>query len=143
MTVDEVFAFLDGEERALFVGSMEERSLAPGEDCFVEGAGDNFMAFVLEGRLAVKKPTEFPGKSLVIALLGPGAPVGEGALFPGGVHGATVTAVGEVRLAILSRAGFDAIRQQAPDLAVKVLLHLLSIVNLRLRNTSHRLSLVL
>ena len=144
MNTKELLVFLEEDEQERLAPLLEERELTAGADWFVEGGEDNFMAFIVQGRLAVKKTTEFPGKSLIIALLGVSAPVGESGLLADTLsHGATVTAVEDSRLAVLSRSNFEQLSRNEPHLAIKLLSHLLAIVNLRLQKTSHRLSLVL
>jgi len=143
MTAAEVFDFLGAEEFALLAPHLRERVLAAGERFFGEGEPGGQVAFVLTGRLAVRKPTEFPGRWQTIALLSAGAVVGEGGLLDDGVHGATVEALEESRLVLCDRRGFDSVAAAAPGVAIKMLRHLLSAASLRLRMTSHRLSLVL
>ena len=137
------FAFLGAEEKDLLAPYLTERILHAGEDLYVEGQEDDFMGFVLAGRLAVKKPTEFSGRQHMIALLDPGAVVGEsGILQWRRPHGTTVTAIEECRLALLKRESFERLCQEHPDLAISLLGYLLHIVGIRLQQTSHRLSLV-
>ncbi len=138
------FFFLTREERELLTPHLTRRLLAAGEDLFVEGEEGGHMGFLLSGRLAVKKPTEFSGRYQVIALLDPGAIVGEsGLLGESRVHGATVTAVRESCLLLLQRRDFVKLANDHPRLAITLLEHLLHIVGLRLQQTSDRLSRVL
>ncbi len=143
MTAAEVFAFLAADELALLAPFLGERQLAAGELLFREGERDDLVAFVLAGRLAVRKPTEFPGRWQTIALLDAGAVAGERGLLEGGRHGATVEALEETRLLVLGQPGFEQLVQDAPGVAIKMLRHLLAISSLRLQQTSQRLSLVL
>ncbi len=144
MKANEVFYFLTPEEFAQFLPYLTETTIESGRNFLVEGQQDNFMGFLLEGRLAVKKPTEFSGKFQAIALLDPGAPVGEaGILENNSAHGATISAIVDSRLALLSRKSFHQLLQDNPKLAATILSHLLHIINLRLQKTSHRLSRVL
>ncbi|OQX09345.1 MAG: hypothetical protein BWK76_22405 [Desulfobulbaceae bacterium A2] len=143
MTPAEVLPFLSAAELVTLSPYLSERSLAPGELFFREGERDELVAFVLSGRLAVRKPTEFPGRWQTIALLDAGAVVGERGVLDHGQHGSTVVALEETRLLLLAHDGFVQLTHGAPGIAIAILRHLLSVTSLRLQKTSQRLSLVL
>jgi CRP-like cAMP-binding protein len=80
----------------------------------------------------------------VIALLDPGAPVGEkGLCGPRTSRGATLVAVKDTKLLVLSQEAFDMLVADSPALVIKLLKWLLNRVSLRLEKNSERLTHVL
>ncbi|WP_457574962.1 Crp/Fnr family transcriptional regulator [Desulfolithobacter sp.] len=143
MKPEDLFSFLNPEEAGILLGFLEPVEVKAGEDIFVEGQQAPFMVFIVQGRLVVRKPTEFPGKYQVIAVLETGSFAGEAGIIDDSVHGATVTAVRDSELLSLTRTSFATLASRHPDLAIDLLRYLLAIVHLRLQKTSHRLSMVL
>jgi CRP-like cAMP-binding protein len=122
---------------------LNEVRLAAGEVLFRVGEPATLVYFLVSGRLAVRKKTGFAEKMQVVALLDPGAPVGEGAVFPGRAHNATVVAVEDCRLVALDGAGLEGLAAGNPVLAWKVINRLLYVTHLRLQKNSDRLARVL
>ncbi|WP_456387982.1 Crp/Fnr family transcriptional regulator [Desulfolithobacter sp.] len=143
MKLEDLFPFLNPEEAGILAGFLEPLEVKAGEDIFIWGQPAVFMVFIARGRLVVKKPTEFPGKDQVIAVLETGSFAGEAGILDDSVHGATVTAVQDSELLSLKRTSFAALVRSHPGLAIDLLRYLLAIVHLRLQKTSHRLSMVL
>lgn len=135
--------YLDGDDLAALQPHLAEMRLAAGETLFRIGEAATLVYILVSGRLAVRKMTGFADKMQVVALLDPGAPVGEGAIFSGQVHEATVAAVEDCRLVSFPGKNLDVFRDRYPELAWKVVNRLLYISHLRLRKGSERLARVL
>lgn len=101
------------------------------------------LYFLTDGQLAVHKFTGFLEKMQVIALLDPGAVVGEGAILQQHVRCTRVTAIVESRLSVLPRNDFLEFLKRFPESGAQVLQYLLFIVSLRLEKTSERLAHIL
>jgi CRP-like cAMP-binding protein len=101
------------------------------------------LYFVVEGQLAVQKRTGFGDRTQVVALLDPGAPVGERALLRDNVHCSKLVAVKKTILLSLSREKFAQFKKVHSPLAMNLLEWLLNSSSLRLRKSSDRLSQVL
>jgi CRP/FNR family transcriptional regulator len=127
----------------LLLSLMKEVSLDKGDILFSSGDSGSDIFFVVEGRLAVQKRTGFGDRTQAIALLDPGAPVGERALLGTGKHSATLLAVEKTLLFSLSYQNFAEIKEASPLLAVSLLELTLERVSLRLEKSSDRLSHVL
>lgn len=140
---DACFRFLDEVEARILLDQLEIFRLKDGEALFRPGDDADHMFIIVDGQMAVLKPTSFEGKMQVVALLGRGAPVGEGALVDANVRNSLVSAVGNSELLGLSKERFVKIQDQSPFLAVKALRWLLGKVGLRLQKNSERLALVL
>lgn len=136
------FKFLDRTETETLVAVMDKVSYATGTEIFCKGDAAQCLYFLLSGRLAVQNKTGFGERTQVIALLDPGAPVGEKGLL-GGNRGATLTAVKDSELLVLTRESFDKLIGKNPVLIIKLLKWLLNRVSLRLEKNSERLIHVL
>jgi CRP-like cAMP-binding protein len=117
-------------------------TLADSDLCTLDDPAD-CLYLLTAGKIAVRKRTGFSNRMQVVALLDPGAPIGEGGLLPGGTRGATLTAVAESRLLMLSRQDFDEISATDPDLALKFMKWLLERTSQRLKKSSERLAHIL
>lgn len=136
-------AFAGEDHLAELLPELTEVRLAAGETLFHVGEQSTLVYFLVSGRLAVRKKTGFAEKMQVVALLDPGAPVGEGAVFPDRVHSATVAAVEDCRLVALDGMGLDGLAAKNPVLAWKIINRLLYVTYLRLQKNSDRLARVL
>jgi len=135
--------FLDEDERHFLSALLSEKSISAGEVLFEYGDPANILYFLSEGRLSVHKYTGFEEKLQVIALLDPGAMVGEAALLQGHVRQTRIVAIEDCRLYCLDRHDFAKLKEQSKELTCRFLEHILSIVTLRLERTSDRLARVL
>lgn len=137
------FAFLDKEEAETLLTSMQRVSYASGTVVFEKGDAADCMYFLYSGKVAVQMKTGFGEKMQVVALLDPGAPVGEKGLLGAGPRGATLVVVKDAELLVLSQQAFDILADESPVLIIKLLKWLLARVSLRLEKNSERLTLVL
>lgn len=129
-------------------GESELEKLAPyfkrakfqtGEPVFKEGDGGDYVAFVKNGSVEIKKETEFQGKQIVLAKMGRGSCLGELALFDQRPRSATVEALEDTELLTLDRKSMDKFIEDYPTLGIKVLKGLSRILSLRLRQAADRL----
>jgi NTE family protein len=137
------FAFLEREEAKTLLSTMQRISYVAGTVVFAKGDAADCMYFVYTGKVAVQMKTGFGEKMQVVALLDPGAPVGERGLLGRRGRGATLVAVKDSELLVLSRAAFDILVNESPALVIKILKWLLYGVSLRLEKNSERLTHVL
>jgi CRP/FNR family transcriptional regulator len=113
----------------LFAGAAS-RHLEAGEALFVAGdIGDG--CYRLEQGLVKVIITSPQGEDRILALLGPGAIVGELSVIDGGPRSASVVAVKECELSFVSRAAFKECTQQYPE----IYHYLVDVLAARLRET--------
>jgi SulP family sulfate permease len=137
------FSFLEKSEAVMLLEVMKTVSFAAGTMIFKKGDPSDCVYFLQTGQVAVQNKTGFGEKMQVVALLDPGAPVGEKGLLGPRPRGATLVAVKDSKLLTLSGDAFDILADKSPVLAIKLLKFLLNRVSLRLEKSSERLTHVL
>lgn len=140
---EDVFTFLNREERERLAAVVTEVIIGPGKFLFEVGDPAGEVFFLAQGRLSVQKKTGFHHKMQVVALLEPGAVVGEAGLLADHVHGVSVRAIEESHLFCLGRQEMEAMERTDSQLALRLLKHFLLISGLRLAKTGERLAHVL
>jgi CRP/FNR family transcriptional regulator, cyclic AMP receptor protein len=137
------FNFLEKSEAGILLNNLKRISFAAGTQVFQKGDPADCLYFLQNGQVAVQNKTGFGERMQVVALLDPGAPVGEKGLLGRRVRGATLTAVKDTELLVLSHESFELLVDEEPALAIKLLKWLLNRVSLRLEKNSERLAHVL
>lgn len=135
--------FLAPEEAPRFHSYCTVEEFAAGTILMEDGAPGDFLAFVLAGKLAVRKATAFPGRHILMAEIEAGGLVGERAGVVKGERAATVVAVTPSRLLILTHDRLRQMMAQEPELALRLLQRIILIQGHRLRKASERLSWIL
>jgi CRP-like cAMP-binding protein len=138
--IKRAFNFLSAEETDELCTYLELREWQ--EDAVVMQKGDfeDYMGFIIEGKLAVKMKTGYWGKNIIIAILERGAIVGEGAFLDSGPRGNTVIAMEKSRLLTLTTQKMEELITNKPSLAIKIMKRMLYIQSLRLRKAGERIS---
>jgi len=131
------------EENNLLNTYMTHISLSRGETLFQPGEDADGVFFLERGRLGVQTKTGFEDRQQIVALLDPGAAVGERGLAFSGKRGMTVFAIEDSVVFYLSAGDFKTIEKAHPAMAVKMLKKLLGTTSLRLQANSERLAHVL
>ncbi len=127
-------AELEVIEKYVFFNTLE-----PGEFAFKEGDKGDFVCFIIQGSLEVIKLNQ-QDQPVVITTLNTGASIGEMALIDRLTRSASVRAKGSTGLVVLTRKGFDMILRLYPEIGIKVLKGVASLLSMNLRKTSERLT---
>jgi len=137
------FPFLVKDEAEKLFFFLARKTFA--EKSFVMQPGDVAVSclFLVAGKFAVQQATDFVGKSQVVGLLDPGAPVGEAGLLQQQERVSTVVAVEESEVLELSQADFVQIKKDSPELAFKIMEWMLDRTSRRLQKNSERLAKIL
>ena len=136
-----------GEAEALTaMGFMELRRYAEGEAIIRQGASggtgdDGFMALVVDGEVTVEADLVSRLDKLTVNVLGPGSLIGEISLMDGAARSATCTASTAVHCAVLTREALQALIQEEPATAAKLLSAVAQRLCARLRQTDIKLQL--
>jgi CRP/FNR family cyclic AMP-dependent transcriptional regulator len=144
---DEIFSIIDHILLFEDLARAEISQLCAKMECFCAKRGDvimrehddgDFLGIILTGEVAVIKSSD-NGEPKQLAVVGPGASLGEMSLINGKPRFATCIAKEPTDIAVLTRDTIYDILVLHPSLGNKVLLILLQITSQRLRETSSRL----
>lgn len=136
----EVFPdFTENEVDTLFC-YLELRQYLQGAVVWQQGDPMEFMGFLVNGRLVVKREGRFPGKHIILAILEKGSLFGEMAVVATHQHSVTISAVEETRSCVLSFDNAQQLFQKEPVLSIKLLKKIVVVSGLRLQHTGSRLA---
>lgn len=138
--IRETFTFLTTKEIEELCDYLELREWQADAVVMKENAAGDYVGFLVEGKLAVKKKKGDWGKNIIIAILETGAMVGEGAFIESGPRSNDVIAIETSRLLTLSSPKMEELILNNPLLAVKLMKRMLFIMSKRLRKASDRIS---
>jgi len=141
--LETAFGFLTHEERRGVCPYLQTKVFPAKAVLMEENEASNYLGFLAEGRLAVKKETGFKGKYIILAILEKGTVVGETEILGHGPRSSTVVAVEESRLLTLTDESFDLLLKEDPPLGIKLLKRIVYVISLRLRKAGERLSQLL
>ena len=111
---------LSQDEAGVLAELMSHRDVGDGEFLIDEGATDDTLHVLLSGKLEVVKHTG-AGETASLAILRPGALVGEMSFIDGAVHTVGLRALCDSRVLSLRRKDFEGIIEQHPHLVYKVM----------------------
>jgi CRP/FNR family cyclic AMP-dependent transcriptional regulator len=135
----DTFRDLDGKELERVRKLLVSGKYRAGEVLFHEGDPGNAMYFVLSGSVQVYRRTD-SGRRQLLARIRAGHVLGEMALVDGGPRSATAKALGETRVAKLSRSDFQSLLRYESHIAALILGRIARMVSLRLRQTNAMVS---
>ncbi|MEN8256605.1 MAG: cyclic nucleotide-binding domain-containing protein [Thermodesulfobacteriota bacterium] len=133
------FPYLSKEECKGLCNYLEYRKCTKDEVFIHQGDPGDFMGFLLTGKMAIKKETSFPGKFVLVALLEGGSLVGEISVVEANLRTATVVAMEESEVLILTHAKSEQLLTENPLLAIKLLKKIVRVLGARLQQSSSRL----
>jgi CRP/FNR family cyclic AMP-dependent transcriptional regulator len=122
---------------------------APGQMLIVEGDATDWMMLLLRGTVDVGKRLQQEGErqergdNTRLAVVRPGAVLGEMSMFDGEPRYASCWALSEVEAAVLDREAVARLIKARPEIGAKLLVKLTQLLAQRLRNTSSQLVKVL
>ncbi|UCD65873.1 MAG: cyclic nucleotide-binding domain-containing protein [Deltaproteobacteria bacterium] len=138
--IKKAFSFLSSDEVGELCPYLELREWEQDAIVMKEGEFEDYMGFVVEGKLAVKKQTGYWGKQIVIAILDKGTMVGEGAFIDQGPRSNTIVAMENSKLLVLTAQKMNDLILNRPMLTIKLMKHMLHIISMRLRKAGDRIS---
>lgn len=136
------FKYLDEAEKAIVGQYLECCEVPSGTVLWYEGDDSNSAAFVVEGRIEVKKQTEFADKHVIVGIYGEGSVVGELCLFTDDKRAVTATALTDSWLLRISAERFEALLEEHPVAGGKLLKGMFLAVSRRLRKSFERLAAI-
>jgi len=103
-----------------------------------EGYGDNYAAFILDGKIAIKKQTEFSGKSVVVGIYAAGSVIGELCLLTDKPRAVSAEVIDAADIVILHNHKFEELIVEHPLLGLRLLRHIFLCTSKRLTKSYER-----
>ncbi|HJQ61616.1 MAG TPA: cyclic nucleotide-binding domain-containing protein [Burkholderiales bacterium] len=132
------FAEFSREDITVLADYMEVYRAQPGEMIIREGDAGDFMLLIVEGDVDILKKGA-RGEQQHMTSVGPGMTLGEMSMIDGEPRFATCLATHLTLFAVLSRDNMAKIILDHPSLGSKILVKLVTMLSLRLRQTSAKL----
>lgn len=137
------FAGCSEQTLAALSARLERRELTSGEPLFHEGDAGTELFFLVKGRIDIELTLDDGVKrKRRLSTLGPGAVLGEMALFAGAPRSADAVAASDAALFALSDEAFVDLLESQPDAATQLLLNIGRELSSRLAITNQELRLV-
>lgn len=130
-----LFSGLSESDREIVEEHMYETHLDAGEVLFKEGDQGDFLCYVVQGKLQITKKNQ-SGRSIELAVLRRSQLIGEMAMIEYAPRSATVTALEETVLMVLTRKGFELLLNQHADIGVVILRSLAKLMSIKIRDLS-------
>jgi CRP/FNR family transcriptional regulator, cyclic AMP receptor protein len=132
------FAEFSREDISNLAGYMEVFRAQPGEIIIREGEDGDFMMLIVEGEVDILKKT-YRVQQQHMTSAGPGMTLGEMSMIDGEPRFATCMASQPTVFAVLTRDNMAKIILDHPSLGSKILVKMVTMLSLRLRQTSMHL----
>lgn len=132
------FAEFLQEDISNLAGYMEVYRAQPGEMIIREGDEGDFMMLIVDGEVDILKKS-FRAEQKHMTSAGPGMTLGEMSMIDGEPRFATCMASQPTIFAVLTRDNMAKIILDHPSLGSKILVKMVTMLSLRLRQTSGRL----
>lgn len=134
------FKTLTDDELDSFLEFCDNRQVSAGEILWNEGDTDNYAAFIVTGKLGIKKKTEFEGKHMIVGTFDKGTVVGELCLLTDKARAVTAVIIEPVDIIILSSDNFEKLLLEHPMIGLKLLKHIFIVTSKRLSRTYDRMA---
>jgi CRP-like cAMP-binding protein len=131
------FKNLSDQEMDVILKKIFTKFYKKGSILFVEGMPGEVLYIVMEGSIVISKKIK-EGKEIEIAKLGYGEIVGEMSLIDAGLRTATGKTDVDSKLVVITKKSFNEILESDPQIAAKILMELLRVLNKRLRVTDKK-----
>ena len=134
------FNTLADDELRTFLGFCESKHICEGQTIWNEGDEYHYAAFIVSGKVGIKKRTEFEGKYMIVGTFGSGTVVGELCLLMDKPRSVTAVVLETVDIVILSSDNFELLLTGNPKLGLKLLKHIFIITSERLNRSTDRIA---
>ncbi len=136
------FNTLGDDELQTFLSFCEHKEIDAGENLWTEGDDDNFAAFIVSGKLGIKKRTEFEGKYMIVGTFAKGTVVGELCLLTKQTRSVTSIVLEPLDYVRLSTDDFEKLMTEYPMLGLKLLRHIFLVISKRLSRSTERMAAI-
>jgi CRP-like cAMP-binding protein len=130
------FNFLSDEDLRNLSAFFESKYIPEGETLWKEEDPFNYIAFIVSGRVEIKKEAELGGMNVIVGIYSKGAVC----ILDESLKKVTAVALEDVSLAIITQENLDKLIATNPGLGAKLLKGMLLTVSARLRKSFDRLT---
>jgi CRP-like cAMP-binding protein len=131
-----VFNLLSDGDLKNLSAFFESKNIPAGETLWKEEDPFDYIAFIVSGRVEIKKEAEFGGMNVIMGIYGKGALC----ILDDSLKKVTAVALEDVSLAIITQENLDKLIDTYPGLGAKLLKGMLLTVSDRLRKSFDRLT---
>lgn len=135
-----IFSFVSPENLRELSEFFQCKCVPAGEVLWEEGDPCDYAAFIVSGRVEVKKQTEFKGKHVIVGIYSRGAVVGALCILDESPRAVTARALEDVSIAIISRENFEKLIDTNPVWGTQLMKGMLLSFSIRLRKSFERLA---
>jgi CRP/FNR family transcriptional regulator, cyclic AMP receptor protein len=129
-----VFKFLSDEDIKHLSAFFESKNVPAGETLWKEEDPFDYIAFIVSGRVEIKKEAEFGGMNVIMGIYSKGALC----ILDDSLRKVTAVALEDVSLSIITQENLDKLIATNPGLGAKLLKGMLLTVSERLRKSFDR-----
>lgn len=133
------FKTLSDSEISNFLSFCENRKAGSGINLWQEGDSDNYAAFIVSGKLGIKKKTEFD-KHMIVGTFARGSVAGELCLLTNHLRSVTAVVLEDAELVLLRSDDFERLITKHPMLGLKLLRHIFLVISKRLSRSTERIA---
>ncbi len=133
------FKTLNDDEVADFLQFCDFTTGSAGDSLWEEGDSDNYAAFIVSGKLGIKKKTEFD-KYMIVGTFARGTVAGELCLLTDRKRSVTAVVLEDMEIVRLSSQDFEKLMSEYPMLGLKLLRDIFLVIANRLNRSTARIA---
>jgi len=126
-------------EMSSFLEFCELVCIPDGEVLWTEGSVDNYAAFILKGKIGIKKKSEFGGQHIVVGIYTEGSVVGELCLLTDKPRSVSAVALEATEMVVLHNHKFEEMIQNHPLVGLRLLKYIFLSTSQRLTKSYERI----
>jgi CRP-like cAMP-binding protein len=134
------FNTLTDDDLSTFLGFCDSKQIDEGDILWKEGDEHHYAAFIVSGKVGIKKMTEFEGKHMIVGTFGSGTVLGELCLLTSKPRSVTAVVLESVDSIILSSDNFELMLTEHTKLGLKLLKYIFVITSERLTRSTDRIA---
>ncbi|MBU1171129.1 MAG: cyclic nucleotide-binding domain-containing protein [Proteobacteria bacterium] len=134
------FERINSEEIKVIAKHIAFMEVKKGDVLFNEADKGNYICFIVSGILEVVVTKETTGQEVVLATLSRGQSTGEMAIIEDMPRFATIRAINDSTMYVLSKSAFELILSKHPHIGIKLLKGVAYVLSHNLRQTSMKLA---
>jgi CRP-like cAMP-binding protein len=138
----ECFRCFETDDLEKVLSFCERVSVSAGEHLWVEGSEENYSAFLLEGKIGIKKQTGFPGRHVVVGVYTGGSVIGELCLLTDNPRTVSADVIESVDMVVLHSKKFEDLIEAFPLIGLSLLRHIFLCTSKRLTKSYDRIATV-